>query len=46
MAVTGHRTESVVAIYTQDADRRKRADSAVTRLEKAQAENKNCKTKR
>lgn len=39
MAVTGHRTEATVAIYTQEADRRRRAKSAVKRLEKAQSRN-------
>lgn len=45
MAVTGHRTEAVVAIYTQEADRRRRGGNAIKRLEKAQSRNTKCKTK-
>ena len=44
MSVTGHRTESVVSIYTRTADRKRRAASAVDRLEKAQTANAECKT--
>lgn len=44
MAVTGHQTSAMVSIYTRQAANRKRAESAVTKLEKAQSRNRNCKT--
>lgn len=35
MAVTGHKTEAMVAIYTEGADRRRSADTAIERMERA-----------
>lgn len=35
MAVTGHRTEAMVALYTEGADRRRSADAAIARMERA-----------
>ena len=35
MAITGHRTEAMVATYTEKADQRRNAQAAITRLEQS-----------
>lgn len=40
MAVTGHKTEAMVALYTEGADRRRSADTAIERMETATAKRK------
>ncbi|MGQ0663658.1 MAG: tyrosine-type recombinase/integrase [Pseudomonadota bacterium] len=44
MAITGHRSESMVALYTREADQRRRAKAAVTRLKRSK--NEKWKTRR
>lgn len=35
LEVTGHKTEAMVALYTEGADRRRSADTAIERMEQA-----------